>query len=87
MIVIEIGEGTFGSNHNLIEVIFGNNIKKIGPYAFYGCNNLKGDLIISDKIKEIPYLAFERCGFNGTLKIPSSVSTIQEHNFKNANFQ
>lgn len=40
-------------------------VERIGEQAFWDCWNLRGDLILSNKVKEIGDFAFEHTGFSG----------------------
>ncbi len=40
-------------------------VERIGKQAFWDCWNLRGDLILSNKVKEIDDFAFEHTGFSG----------------------
>ena len=51
-------------------------LTSIEDYAFQGCYNLTGSLIIPNSVRWIGYVAFEGCAFIGSLSIPSSVTSI-----------
>ena len=60
---------------------------EISGYAFRGCSNLKGNLVIPDSVQNIREWAFADCtGFNGTLNLggeDSQLSNIYEGAFIN----
>ena len=63
------------------------NLESIGSYAFNGCGNLTGSLVIPVGITEIPNSCFSGCGFNGTLSLPDGLLTIGESAFSCTSFK
>ena len=87
----EIGEYSFRNCSALKDskgsLVFGNNLIKIGKYAFYGCKSLSGDMVIPDSVTEIGEYAFYNCtGFNGTLKLSATLKTIPDYAFQSCGF-
>lgn len=56
--VTTIGEKAFGYMNNLNEVVFGEGLKTIEPYAFVDCPKLEG-LKLPDSLVDFTLLAFE----------------------------
>ena len=52
------------------------SVKGIGSYAFFGCSNLLGELIIPNSVTSIGGFAFANCSGLGGLDIQNSVTTI-----------
>ena len=84
------GTGAFGNTtvfpscDSLSSLIFGDNVKNIPDYAFYGCDKLSGALMLPDSIQNIGASAFRYCSsLTGELVIPDVVSTIGEYAFQN----
>ena len=62
-------------------------LTSIGDYAFYGCSNLTGSLIIPNSVTTIGCNAFTNCsGLTGDLVIPENINVILGHAFKNCGF-
>ena len=55
--LVEIGDDAFANNYHLMEVTFGENLKKVGKYAFAGCDNL-WQAVLPDTVTEIGLGAF-----------------------------
>ena len=74
----------FGANivaHSVVDgksvIEFDAPITKIPDQAFFKCENLTGDLVIPNSVKEIGNSAFDSCtGFNGTLTLSNKLETI-----------
>ena len=85
----------FGANivaHSVVDgkcvIEFDGPITKIPKQAFYNCNNLTGDLVIPNSVKEIGELAFCYCtGLNGTLTLSSKLKKIGGTAFKESEFK
>ena len=79
----------FGANivaHSVVDgkcvIEFDGPITKIPKQAFYNCNNLTGDLVIPNSVKEIGDIAFSGCkGFNGTLTLSDKLGKIGQYAF------
>lgn len=82
--IIETSTNTlrYGCNNSIIPV----SVTAIGDYAFFGCNGLTGELMLSNSVVAIGDWAFQGCGFTGNLTIPSSVTTIGEYAFMGCGF-
>ena len=66
--------------------INGYPVVEIGPYAFYGNRNLKGELYLPSTIRKIGEYAFADCSLTGDLFIPTSVEEIGERAFFSSSF-
>ena len=60
--ITSIGNSAFKNNKNIAKVYVGNNVKKIGKYAFFGCKKLKRVVIKSKVLKKIGKKALYRKG-------------------------
>ena len=58
------GIGAFEDCVNLKEVELPENLKEIGPKAFYGCANLTGEFIVPETVTKIGWNAFYKAGFS-----------------------
>lgn len=56
-----------------------DSLEFIGGAAFQNCKGLTGSLIIPEKIKEIPWGCFERCGFDGELVLNENLEKIDNY--------
>jgi hypothetical protein len=56
------------------------NVKKIGQYAFYFCEDLTS-IIIPGSVTDIGYKAFTHCSSLASITIPSSVTNIENDAF------
>jgi hypothetical protein len=62
-------------------------VTKIGEYAFWGCSNLYGDLVIPNTVKEIERWAFYNCyGLGSNLTMSNSIQKIGSMAFYNCWF-
>ena len=85
----------FGANivaHSVVDgkcvIEFDGPITKIPKQAFYDCNNLTGDLVIPNSVKEIGEMAFWNCtGLNGTLTLSNKLEKILGSAFCNSGFK
>lgn len=57
-------------------------LKEIGSYAFNGCSSMVGDLILPQRVETISSYAFHNAGFNGTLVMPNTLTTIGANAFR-----
>lgn len=75
--VVEIGSRAFFFCDSLEKVVFteGSQIKRIGPDAFYNCEEL-AYFNLPEGIEEIDLSAFVSCPLLSSLNIPKSVKTI-----------
>ena len=75
--VTEIADRAFEDNTKITSVTFPATLTRIGTYAFWGCSNLTGSLIIPNSVTSIEKGAFLDCsGLTGSLIIPNSVTSI-----------
>ncbi|MCB6547160.1 leucine-rich repeat domain-containing protein, partial [Blautia glucerasea] len=80
--VTTIGSNVFQNNTTIESVTFPNSLKEIGDYAFNGCTNLKGELILPDNLETIGSYAFFNCsGITGELVIPDKVTYLPRGTF------
>ena len=79
--VKEIGDYAF-ENAPLTSVSFGKNVEKFGSLVFWGCNKLT-NIVIPDKVTEIPYGTFFNCTALSTVTIGRNVTAIDDTAFKN----
>ena len=62
-------------------------VTAVGDYAFYGCSNLSGSLIIPNTVTMIGCNSFTNCSsLTGDLTIPENMNIILGHAFKNCGF-
>ena len=80
--ITEIPAYTFYQCISLINVVIPSNIKKIGKYAFKGCEWLTY-LTIEEGVEEIVDYAFYKCPLLANVKIPTSVKSIGHYAFRN----
>ena len=64
---------------------FGNIVKKIPDYAFYGLNGLFGTVSIPDSVTSIGSFAFANCSAFDSLIIPRRLTQIGASAFQNCN--
>ena len=64
---------------------FGNIVKKIPDYAFYGLNGLFGTVSIPDSVTSIGSFAFANCSAFDSLIIPHRLTQIGASAFQNCN--
>lgn len=59
-----------------------NTVKTIGNFAFAGCNNFTGDLIIPKGVNSIGEQSFAGCnGFSGDLVLPEGLESMGSNPF------
>ena len=80
--ITSIQEGLFFRHESLESVEIADSVKKIGLYAFCGCNNLK-TIILGNGIEEIGSGAFNSCQSLRSVNIPKSVTEIGSGAFLN----
>ena len=82
--VLEIGTGAFQNNTAVTKVIFNDELKKIGAYAF-AKSGLTGNLEIPESVESIGNYAFQSCtGLTGDLEIPGNVESIGTNAFQSS---
>ena len=67
--------------NKMTKVIIGNNITRIGNYAFYHCYSLTS-VTIPNSVTSIGEYAFQSCRDLTSVTIPNSVTTIGEYAFQ-----
>ena len=67
--------------NKMTKVTIGNNITRIGEYAFYYCTSLTS-VTIPDSVISIGHSAFRECEGLTSITIPNSVTTIGEYAFQ-----
>ena len=72
----EIPSSAFSNKTTLVHFSFPQNITQIGTYAFYGCSNLSGALIIPDGVTEIKDGTFEDCSNLTSLQLPPNLKVL-----------
>ena len=70
------------SGANFSSIVIGENVTKIGNYAFYNCSSVKC-ITIPNSITSIGGYAFSGCSSLESITIPNSVSSIGEWAFYN----
>ena len=79
--VTVIAEKCFAENDQLTRIIFPTYLKKIERWAFSGCCNLKGDLVLPEGLEEIGVNAFGGCCVAEKLVLPSTLKSMGQHAF------
>lgn len=79
--VTEIVDGAFYSAKNLMGVTLGNNLTKIGKYAFYGCDKITS-ITIPNKVTEISNGAFDGCLMLANVTFGENLAVIGEYAFR-----
>lgn len=79
-----IGESSFASNDNLIEVKINSNLNSIATQAFYKCKALTNVTFNSNsKLESIQDFAFSECDSLEKINLPESLLTISDKVFLN----
>lgn len=73
--VTVIGSSAFEDNLSLEKVILPKSLRRIEPYAFWGCNALK-EIQFGTGLKEIGDYSFTSCQGLASLVIPSNIHSI-----------
>lgn len=77
-----IGHNAFQKNNGFYgNLSLPDDLTYIGHWAFNSCTNLRGDLKIPQKIKEILEFTFGDCGFDGTLYLHDGIIIIEDQAF------
>ncbi len=71
----------YPARHNMKNVVFGANLKKIGAYSFYHCRELV-DLEFNEGLEELGKNAFQDCTILESVTIPTTLKTFQSHVFR-----
>ena len=74
--VTSIGDGAFGSCHNLISIDIPSSVTSIGKSVFEFCYGLTS-ITIPNSVKRIGGWCFYNCGYLSSITIPSSVTSIE----------
>ena len=77
----EIPSDAFGYHKNLTSIKLPLTLTTIGEYAFGGCSELTGQLIIPDNVTTIEMNAFSQCSKLTGLTLPTNITTIKENAF------
>lgn len=74
----KVNESPYANNAtSATKVYFTDNVNCIPNGLFFGCSNLRGNLVIPDSVEDIESWAFANCtGLTGNLVIPDSVVTM-----------
>ena len=60
------------------------SLKKVGEYAFYGCNALQGGITIPESLTTIGRYAFYNCtNLDGDIVLPATIKRIEPYTFYN----
>lgn len=78
--VTVIGSSAFEDNLTMEKVTFPKSLRRIKPYAFWGCDALK-EITFGSGLKEIGDYAFTNCKGLTELTIPSSITSIGIRSF------
>lgn len=78
--VVAVNSKAFQDYTNIRSVTFGSNIKKIGTYAFSGCQFLS-EIIVPEGVETIENYAFQNCAMRYA-DLPSSLRTLGSGAFK-----
>lgn len=82
--LIEIGEGAFSYCSSIREIIFGNQLKKIGQSTFANCTDLERINVFPDMLEYIGDYAFKNCvSLKWSLEFPKRIKEIGEGAFDN----
>lgn len=71
-----IPEFAFYDMMSLQNVVLPDRLKHVRRYAFSGCKNLSGSLILPEGLESVDLDSFSDCGFTGTLSLPSTLKVI-----------
>lgn len=78
--VVSINSKAFQDYHNIRSVVFGSNLKKIGTYAFSGCEFID-EIHVPEGVEAIDNYAFQNCGMRYA-DLPSTLRTLGSGVFK-----
>ena len=76
----EIGDNCFYNYENLKTVKFGKNLKKLGKFAFSGCNMLE-ELLLPESLEEIGEACFSKCEKLKTVKFGKNLKKLGKSAF------
>ena len=81
--VTAIGESAF-RNCRLTAIPFSDKIEQIGSYAFYGCEDMAGDLVLPNSLTSLgPYKVFYECKGLTSVDLRCNISEIGLEMFYN----
>ncbi len=83
--VVTIGEYAFNGCSSLATLNIGSSLTSIGQFAFNNCKSLN-TLVLSDSVESIGYCSFSNCPRLTFVKIPASVTYIDEKAFEGLSF-
>lgn len=63
-------------------LVLSESLDSIGPFCFFECSRLRGDLVIPNSVKGIQYMAFRQCSGFGSLSLGNSLGYIGYEAFK-----
>ena len=69
------------SNQFIKKLVLPKTLRKIGPYAFYGCSKLEKVIFNGENLTNIGSFAFMGCPNIETIDIPDNVTTIGQYCF------
>jgi len=72
----------FGGCDNLSTLNIAQGVMNIPDYAFHGCSNLSGSLLLPSSIKTIGKSAFEGCSGYVSITLPDSLTTLGDYAFR-----
>lgn len=73
--VIEIGQGTFFGNENVVSVVVPEGVETIGRAAFQNCEKLES-VVLPESLKVIEERAFYNCTVLEQMNIPAKLEDI-----------
>lgn len=71
----------FRDNEYAGELVFPDNIAKIGVYAFFDCTSLTGIDLRNTQLTDIEYSAFDHCTSLASIDFPDTLTSIGNHAF------
>ena len=75
--ITDIGKEAFRDNTMLTSIEFGNNLQKIGDYAFFQDSRITS-IDLGSNIKSVGHYAFKDCQITGELKLPNSLTNLED---------
>ncbi|MBO4569156.1 MAG: leucine-rich repeat protein, partial [Candidatus Methanomethylophilaceae archaeon] len=83
--VASVGQKAFPYCYGLETLVIPGSLLSMGPYAFYGCSNLKG-LIVEEGVESIPRSAFSECRALESVSFPASLRSVGANAFYGVGF-
>lgn len=84
--VTKIINDAFAYNKKITKVIVGDNVRDIGEYAFFDCENLV-EVYLGANVKNIESSCFSWCIKLTTINLPSSLEYIKSYAFNETNLK